>query len=325
VGGPNNITGIVNRLLPLSGRNILLVACLICLGAWALAFLLGTRTAIVWIPLLNVVLVAVFGLLIYLVAHNIRVTERSSLWVGLAKETAHQLGTPISSLMGWVEYMRAVRDPEAAIDPQQFIDQAQKICDDMDKDLQRLRKITNRFSQIGSVPALSLCDLNAIIEDCMQYFRLRLPLLGKRIEMTTCFGNLPKIPLNRDLIEWVFENLFKNSIDAIVKDDGFIEVRTEYLAKEKQVRIHHYDNGRGVAREDQSRLFTPGFTTKKRGWGLGLTLARRVVEDYHRGKIYLHWSQQNMGAVFCIEVPAPSPSSLPGKAAGKNDGPENIN
>jgi NtrC-family two-component system sensor histidine kinase KinB len=301
--GSQRIRSLLVKNLPLTKRNILLVLCLVGFGGWALAFSLGTRSTFAWIPVLNVFLVGCFGLLIYLVLHNIRVTERSKLWVGLAKETAHQLGTPISSLMGWVEYMRAVRDPEAAIDPQQFIDQVQKICDDMDRDLTRLRKITNRFSHIGSVPALVSQDLNAIIEDSMHYFRLRLPLLGKRIELVPQFGSLPPVAVNRDLIEWVFENLFKNSIDAIVKDDGFIEVRTEAVPKEKRIRIYHYDNGRGISREDQQRIFSPGFTTKKRGWGLGLTLAKRIVEEYHRGRIYLNWSQKNMGTVFCIELP----------------------
>jgi signal transduction histidine kinase len=256
------------------------------------------------LPFLEIGLGVVFVIFIYIAFRIVRVTERSNLWVGLAKETAHQLGTPISSLMGWVEYMRTYQDADPPIEALVLVGQLQRICDDMDNDLKRLSKVTNRFSQIGSIPALSPCDVNEVLRDVANYFRVRLPLLRKKIEIRFSFGEIPQIDVNRDLLEWVFENLMKNSIDAMNRDDGLIEIKTEFSRFENRVRIHHIDNGKGVPKEAQKSIFAPGYTTKKRGWGLGLTLAKRIVEDYHRGKIFVNWSQKDKGTVFFIELPA---------------------
>jgi signal transduction histidine kinase len=255
-------------------------------------------------PYIEAGLVAAFIFFAFLGYQNIRVTERSNLWVGLAKETAHQLGTPISSLMGWVEYVGSLTNTEEPIDPEDFVKQVHAVTENMGNDLLRLRKVTSRFSQIGSVPALVACDINEVLNDAAVYFRTRLPFLGKHIEIRLTPGALPQIHANKQLIEWVFENLLKNSVDAIVKVDGLIEIKTEYLAGEKIVRISHADNGKGISWEDQKKIFAPGFTTKKRGWGLGLTLAKRIVEDYHKGKIYLSWTQKDKGTAFCIDLPA---------------------
>jgi signal transduction histidine kinase len=205
--------------------------------------------------------------------------------------------------MGWVEYMRSVDDPEGRLDPKQCLGQLASICNDMENDLKRLRMITNRFSQIGSKPAMESHNVNIMIEDAMKYFRARLPLLGKRIEMRADLQPLHDVECNRDLIEWVFENLLKNAIDAIQRDDGLIEVRTEFIDVDNLVRVYCSDNGRGISWEDQKKIFLPGYTTKKRGWGLGLTLAKRIIEDYHRGRIYVSWSQKGKGTVFCIDIP----------------------
>jgi Signal transduction histidine kinase len=142
-----------------------------------------------------------------------------------------------------------------------------------------------------------------VLEDAMGYFKMRLPLLGKRIEIKSHFNALPRVLVNKELLGWVFENLLKNSVDAIIKNDGCIEIRTEYVAVDKIVRIYHSDNGKGISWEDQKKIFAPGFTTKKRGWGLGLTLAKRIIEDYHQGHIYVNWSQKEKGTVFCIDLP----------------------
>ena len=254
-------------------------------------------------PFFEAVLAILFILLAYFTFHNIRVTERSNLWVGLAKETAHQLGTPISSLMGWVEYIRTVKDKDSGVDPEIFIQQATRICEDMDNDLKRLKKVTARFSQIGSVPALSPCDINLLLSEVTEYFRMRLPLLRKRIEIVFNFGDIPLIEANNDLLGWVFENIIKNSIDAINRNDGKIEIHTIHSTPERIVKIIIADNGKGLAWEDHKNIFTPGFTTKKRGWGLGLTLAKRIVEDYHNGRIYVSWSHKEKGTEFCIELP----------------------
>jgi hypothetical protein len=260
-----------------------------------------------WMPFVELGLVISILLFTYLAFHNIRVTERGNLWVGLAKETAHQLGTPISSLMGWVEYMQtAAQGDSGDLKPEEFMPQVDNICENMQSDLMRLRKVTARFSQIGSVPALTPMDINAVIRDVMKYFNMRLPLLGRRVVIRQELGEIPPVPANRELIEWVFENLTKNALDAINKPEGVIEIKSEYIDVDKIVRIYHRDNGKGISWEDQKKVFSPGFTTKTRGWGLGLTLAKRIVEDYHQGHIYVNWSQRDRGTVFCIDLPVAS-------------------
>ncbi len=262
-----------------------------------------------WLPFVETILVTSFALFVYLALHNIRVTERSNLWVGLAKETAHQLGTPISSLMGWVEYMKAVGETPDEIDKEMLLEQLAQVSANMETDLTRLRKVTNRFSHIGSIPTLKPYDVDDIIGGTVDYFRTRLPLLKRKIEIHHYRSELPKVHLNRELVEWVFENLLKNAMDAIQRDDGLIEIRSEYIEVEKVVRIYHSDNGRGILWEDQKNVFSPGFTTKKRGWGLGLTLAKRIIEDYHRGRIFVKTSQRDVGTVFCIDLPVRSESA----------------
>ncbi|MBD3421908.1 MAG: hypothetical protein GF398_17495 [Chitinivibrionales bacterium] len=256
-----------------------------------------------WMPFVEIALIIAVILFAYLAFHNIRVTERSNLWVALAKETAHQLGTPISSLMGWVEFMESATDPEQDLSPEEFIMQSNRVCSDMRNDLTRLRKITARFSQIGSVPDLTMCSINEILEDAMAYFSKRLPLLSKRIEIRANLQDTPEIPANRELIEWVLENLLKNSIDAIDKPNGLIEITSEFIEVDNIVRVFYQDNGKGISWEVQKGIFSPGYTTKKRGWGLGLTLAKRIVEDYHKGHIYVKWSQKDKGTIFCVDLP----------------------
>jgi len=259
-------------------------------------------------PFVQIGVIAAFLAFAYIAFQIIRVTERGNLWVALAKETAHQLGTPISSLMGWVELMKETSAADEHYDPAAFLTQVHKICEDMENDLKRLRIITNRFSQIGSLPALTPNSLNEIVEEAMKYLGQRLPLLRKRIRVTTAFGELPPVRVNRDLLEWVFENMMKNAIDAITRDDGLIEIKTEYIKVDNLVRVTHRDNGVGISWEDRKRIFSPGFTSKKRGWGLGLTLAKRIVEDYHKGRIYVAWSQKGRGTVFCVDLPVVSAS-----------------
>ncbi|MFW5813222.1 MAG: sensor histidine kinase [Fibrobacterota bacterium] len=259
-----------------------------------------------WMPFIEIGLLLGIIITTYSSFRNIRITERSNLWVGLAKETAHQLGTPISSLMGWVEYLKSVRDCDVKVDRDELLLQVEKICEDMDYDLKRLKKVTARFSQIGSVPSLVSHNINDSVSDVISYFKIRLPLHRRRITMEASFGELPRIAVNRELLEWVFENMIKNSIDAIQKSDGIIEIRTEYVGCDHLVRITHRDNGKGVLKEDYRKIFAPGYTTKKRGWGLGLTLAKRIIEDYHGGRIYISWSQKEKGTVFTIDLPVRS-------------------
>jgi signal transduction histidine kinase len=255
------------------------------------------------LPLYESAVVIVFFLVLYLGFRSARRTEQSNLWVALAREAAHQLGTPLSSLMGWIEVVKTSRETDAELSPELFIKQTDIVCEHMQKDIARLQKITSRFSRIGSLPELAQCDINAVITDVTAYFRTRLPLLGKHIELTTILGDVPPVAANRELMEWVFENLVKNSMDAITQKNGLIEIRSEYIAVDRIVRIYHRDNGKGISREHHTAIFSPGFSTKKKGWGIGLTLARRIVQDYHNGHIYLAWSQKNKGTGFCIELP----------------------
>ncbi|MBN1981356.1 MAG: hypothetical protein JW795_07495 [Chitinivibrionales bacterium] len=256
-----------------------------------------------WMPFVEGVFIVIFFGFVYFALHNIMITERSSIWVGLAKETAHQLGTPISSLMGWVEYIRTIRDSDEPVSPEIFISQLPSICDDMQKDITRLQKITSRFSQIGSKPTLMYGDLNELVRENIKYFRTRLPMFEKRIDIMPVFSDLPKVAFNRDLLEWVLENLFKNSVDAIEQERGLIEIQTQFVAQDNIARIIHIDNGRGIPWEHQKQVFVPGYTTKSRGWGLGLTLAKRIIEDYHSGQIYIAWSHRGKGTAFNIDLP----------------------
>ena len=258
-----------------------------------------------WMPLLEVFLITSFMVFVYLALHNIRITERSNLWAGFAKETAHQLGTPISSLMGWVEYIKSLKETRD-VSAETVLEQVERVCGDMENDLTRLKRITSRFSQVGSKPSLVPCDLNEIVRENVNYFRSRLPVLDRRIDIRTSLAKLPRALINRDLMEWVLENLFKNSVDAIKRSDGLIEMETEFVQVDRLVRIHHRDNGKGISWEDHKKIFSPGYTTKTRGWGLGLTLAKRIVEDYHNGHIYVSSSQRDKGTTFCIDLPVGS-------------------
>jgi signal transduction histidine kinase len=239
----------------------------------------------------------------YITSYTMRVNERRNLWIALAKETAHQLGTPISALMGWVEYLRSTRDADSTVSPEEVLGQVEKICSDMENDLKRLRRVSSRFSHIGSIPVLTPCDINAVLTDSMEYYKVRLPLLKRKIEMRQESGKLPLVKANGELLSWVFENLMRNSIDAIHHAEGKIEIKTEFVENGNVVRIYHGDNGVGIHWEAHKKIFAPGYTTKKNGWGLGLTLAKRIVEDYHQGRIFVHWSKKNKGTVFCVELP----------------------
>lgn len=208
---------------------------------------------------------------------------QSKLWTGMAKETAHQIGTPLSSLLGWVSLLQSKGVEEAK---------------HMEKDLKRLETITHRFSKIGSLPSLKKTDLVDASKEVFEYLRLRTP---KGIEMHFSSQTQKKvILLNRELYCWVIENLIKNSVDAL-KDKGLIELQIK--EKSKHIEILVQDSGVGIPKKMQKKIFTPGITTKKRGWGLGLSLSKRIIEEYHNGKISLQKTAKNNGACFKIELP----------------------
>jgi signal transduction histidine kinase len=235
----------------------------------------------------------------FLSYRRIKMCEQTSIWGGLAKETAHQLGTPISSLMGWLEFSIEHNKQKA--------DQtAAEIYENMRNDLVRLQGITERFGKIGSQPQKTLIDVNSVIADVVTYFQKRLPNRSKRVEIHAVTRSLPEIMANADLLQWVFENLIRNSLDAIDKETGLIEIiprlNEQSWPRGRQIVILYRDNGKGIARKDRHKIFQPGMTTKKHGWGLGLTLAKRIIEEYHHGQIRLVETSPR-GTTFEITLP----------------------
>lgn len=224
------------------------------------------------------VLVAIFALL------SSKKAEQNRVWVGLSKETAHQLGTPISSLMAWMEILR-----------DKYADD--ELIPEMSKDVGRLQVIADRFSKIGSMPEPKEENLNEVLERVVAYIEHR---ASSKVVMLRCFPESPVlVKMNASLFEWVIENLCKNAIDAM-NGQGTITLRVS--EQEYQVNIDVEDTGKGIAKSKYKTVFAPGFTTKKRGWGLGLSLAKRIVEEYHKGRIYVRHSELNKGTIFRIEL-----------------------
>jgi signal transduction histidine kinase len=257
-------------------------------------------------PFVTIGVLLLFVVIGWVGSRNIRRSEQRSIWVGMAKETAHQLGTPLSSLSGWLELMTGrVRDLVTADNDER--ERAASAVDDvvreMSQDMGRLNQIASRFSQIGSVPELKPADVRDVLRETVRYFEGRGPQFGRHdfdLELAT----VPLVPLNAELMGWVFENLFKNAIDAMVQQEGCIRVTTNYDDERRRVRIVVADNGRGIDAENLARVFQPGFSTKKRGWGLGLAFVRRIVEEYHGGYIYIPRSEPGAGTTFEINLPA---------------------
>lgn len=225
------------------------------------------------------VVVAIFALLAS------KKAEQNKVWVGLSKETAHQLGTPISSMMAWTEILKESYPEDEMIK-------------EMSKDVKRLEVIAERFSKIGSVPELKLSSLNDIIKHVVDYMERRTSSKVK-ITYNNSLDKNVSIRINQALFEWVIENLCKNAVDAM-EGKGKIDI-SSFIDK-KKVIIEVKDNGKGIKRNDIKNIFTPGFTTKKRGWGLGLSLAKRIIENYHNGKIYVKESEIGKGTTFRIEL-----------------------
>ena len=243
---------------------------------------------------------AAFGVLVFLGFlgfRNAKLAELRSIWVGLAKETAHQLGTPISSLMGWVELIK-----ESALNGCPAAEMAD-MTDEMQRDLERLRKISLRFNQIGSIPKTKRQDLVVVLRDSADYLRRRLQALRKDVEIVESYGPVPPLEINRELMEWVVENLVKNSMEALPDSGGKIEISTEHLPRLGAIQISVKDNGKGMTAAERRRVFVPGYSTKRKGWGLGLALARRIIEEYHKGKLTVSWSEVGQGTTFVITLP----------------------
>ena len=228
----------------------------------------STLIMLYFFPIVQMIVIIAFVVMVFVAFRSSKQDEQNRVWIGLAKETAHQLGTPTSSLLGWIEYLRA-----------QDVDQM--AVEEMEKDLAHLRKIVDRFSKIGSDTPLSHANVNEIVGDCVIYFRKRIPR-NVTLDYNGFTCEIVHAMLNTALFEWVVENLMKNSLDAL---QGCGEISVKISATDKNVMIDVTDTGKGIAKSNWKKIFEPGFTTKTRGWGLGLSLSRRIVEEYHRGKI----------------------------------------
>jgi len=224
------------------------------------------------------VVVAIFALL------SSKKAEQNKVWVGLSKETAHQLGTPISSLMAWVEILKENHPDD-------------ELIHEMDKDVKRLERIAERFSKIGSLPEPTPGSMNEVVEHVVEYMRRR---TSNKVEIVTLLPDHDVVTnMNASLFEWVIENLCKNAVDAM---EGCGKITIQLIDNNQNLAIEVSDTGKGIRKKDISNIFTPGFTTKQRGWGLGLSLARRIVEDYHKGRIFVKSTELGKGTTFRIEL-----------------------
>ena len=241
--------------------------------------------ALEFFPYMQLIIIIIFAIFAYIAFASKKQSEHNRVWVGLAKETAHQLGTPTSSLLGWIEYLRS-----------QPVDQ--QAVDEMGKDLAHLMKIVDRFSKIGSETQLSPANINEVVGDTVMYFRRRVPR-----NVTLTYNGLAMAPIrvsiNAALFEWVIENLMKNSLDAL-QGQGTIEVVVGESGNTVFVEVS--DTGKGIAKSNWTRIFEPGFTTKTRGWGLGLSLSRRIIEEYHAGKIAVVRSEMGKGTTIRVTL-----------------------
>ena len=235
-------------------------------------------------PYVQLGIVMIFVVVAIIALLSSKKAEQNKVWVGLSKETAHQLGTPISSLMAWVEILR-----------EQYPDDT--LIPEMDQDVRRLQRVADRFSKIGSLPEPVDASMNEVLAHVVDYMNRR---TSAKVEMAC---RLPDhdvmVKMNASLFEWVIENLCKNAVDAM---EGAGHIELTLLDEPGRVAIEVADNGKGIRKKDIGHVFMPGFTTKKRGWGLGLSLAKRIVEDYHKGRIFVKQSEVGKGTTFRVEL-----------------------
>lgn len=253
----------------------------------------STITLLRYLPYLQFSLLAVFLTLAYYSWSSVRRNEQSSLWVGMAREAAHQLGTPISSLMGWIALLKDNLDDEQNLN----------ITHELSMDVKRLQKVADRFNKIGSEPELKTSRLEPSLREVIRYMEMRKPRVGKKIRFTDHIETETKLRLNPDLFQWAIENLIKNSLDALENNKSNPEISIFTKKLEDQLIIEISDTGKGIEKKYQKEIFRPGYSTKKRGWGLGLSLTRRIIEEYHGGKITVASSSPGKGTTFRIELP----------------------
>jgi len=242
-------------------------------------------TQLIYYPYVQLTVIALFGFIAYLAFNYSKTAEQNRVWVGLAKETAHQLGTPISSLIAWLEYFKA---------DESFTDE--RVIEELDKDIEKLRLITERFSSIGSVPILKEENIVEVINNSINYLRSRVST-KVNIRVHSMYDSI-SANMNTPLFEWVIENLVKNAVDAMT-GEGKLTIKI-IEASDWRVFVDIIDDGRGIPKAKIKQVFNPGFTTKKRGWGLGLALAKRIIVNYHNGRIFVKFSEVDRGTIFRI-------------------------
>ncbi len=256
-----------------------------------------------WVPLAEVVAILVFVGVGYSLLRMVRTNEQRAIYVGMARETAHQLGTPLSSLGGWLDLLRdrmaGQHGPEVRL-PAEFL---RETLEEMQNDADRLNTVAARFSRVGSEPALTLQDVVPIVREAVLYFKRRLPQQGTQVTLVEQYEEVPPVNVNRELLEWAVENLLNNALNASGPGDGRIEVAIRRKREREAVEIVVRDSGKGMTATERSRAFEPGFTTRKRGWGLGLTLVRRIIEEYHGGRIDISHTEPLKGSTFVISFP----------------------
>lgn len=240
-------------------------------------------------PYLELLVMALFFLLILWALQNKKDAQQQALFAGMAKETAHQLGTPLTSIMGWLALL------------EDKVGKNQEVMVELNRDVDRLSMISARFSQIGSLPKLTDTDLNALVDESVEYFQKRLPHLGGRVQLRREGQGTQMVSFNRDLMGWVLENLIKNGIDALIDGKGTITVRVDDNPS-GGLNILVSDTGKGIPARVGNKIFEPGFTTKKRGWGMGLALVKRIVTQYHGGRISVE-STSGHGTTFQVVLP----------------------
>ena len=241
-----------------------------------------------WWTYIEIAAIALFIFLGFSGFTFIRNNEKRHIWVGMARETAHQLGTPVSALMGWVDWLKEHPEKTGEIIPE------------MEADLQRLEQIGRRFSKMGSKTDFEELDLSERVQRVVDYLAKRMPSLGKKVDLVNDIQPGITIKANGSLLAWSIENLIRNGIDAIDRDDGKVSVS---LRKEKdEIHIRIRDNGKGIPKKDWRNIFRPGFSTKRAGWGLGLSLSSRIVEDIHNGKLQVIESSSETGTIIEIRL-----------------------
>ena len=244
-----------------------------------------------YFPYIQFTLLALLLGIAYVSYRTITRAEQSNLWVGMTKEAAHQLGTPLSSLYGWVELLR---------DEKKGDEFTENVCNELEKDITRLRGVAERFNKIGSEPELQSKRIGPLLDQVIDYMEQRLPQLGKHVEVRRNFDRNLRAKVNTELFQWAIENLLKNAMDAIKSssDNAYVEVSTRRM--EDDLMIDIADSGVGMDKSVHQEIFKPGYSTKKRGWGLGLSLTNRIIENYHKGRVFVLNSEEGKGTTIRI-------------------------